>query len=120
MTTALVTYKRKAYVDRWGHKHPAMIVKRRTSADGKKKRKRRKKRTSKEKRWYAPKVRSGWEKGMPAKKRRRLTLSAHKGSLLSAARSKQALANVTQDEETKVLALEDAQFFFREHKKSKR
>ena len=119
MTTALVTYKRKAYVDYWGHKHPAVIVKRRTPTDDKKKRRRRKKRTSKEKRWYAPKVRSGWKKSMPAKKRRRLTLTAHKGSLLSAARSKQALANVTQDEETRVLALEDAQFFFEEHKKSK-
>lgn len=120
MTNALVTYTRGAFVDRWGHKHSAVTVKRRVPSGDKKKRKRRKKRASKEKRWYSPKVHSGWKKDMPAKKRRRLTLTAHEGSLLSAARSKQALANVTQDEETRVLALKDAQYFFEEHKKSKR
>jgi len=119
MTNALVTYERKAFVDRWGHKHPAVIVKRSAPKDAKKKR-RRKKKSSKEKKWYQPKVRSGWKKDMPARKRRRLLLKAHRGSLLSAARSKQSLANVTQDEETRVLALADAKYFFEEHKKSKK
>jgi len=117
MTTALVTYKRGAYVDAYGHKHPAKLIKRSAPS---KKRKKRKKSTSKGRRWFAPKVRSGWEKGMPAGKRRRLLLKAHKGNLLSAARSKQALANVTQDEETRVLALADARFFFERHKKEEK
>lgn len=113
MTTALVTYERKAYVDRWGHKHPAKLIKR---AAPKKKRKRRKRRTTKKEKWYDPKVRSGWKKDMPAKKRRRLLLKAHKGNLLAAARSKQALANVTEDEETRVLAQADARYFFELHR----
>jgi len=118
MTTALVTYERRAYVDRWGHKHPAITVKR--AAPKKKVKRRKRRKTPREKRWYAPKIRSSWKKDMPAKERRRLLLKAHKGNLLAAARSKQALANVTEDEETKVLALKDAQFFFELHRKEKK
>lgn len=117
MTTALVTYERKAFVDRFGHKHPAKLIKRRV---GKKKARRKKRKTKKEKRWYAPKVHSGWKKSQPAGKRRSLLLKAHKGNLLSAARSKQALANVTGDEETRVLALADARYFFREYEREKK
>ena len=117
MTTALVTYKRSAYVDRWGHKHPAKLIKR--SAPKKSRRRRKKKTTKKSKKWYSPKVHSGWKKDMPAKERRSLLLKAHKGSLLAAARSKQALANVTKDEETRVLALKDAEYFFSLHRKEK-
>lgn len=117
MTTALVTYERKAYVDQYGYKHPAKLIKRRVE---KKKRRKRRKSTKGKKRWYAPKVQSGWKKTMPAGKRRRLLLKAHKGSLLSAARSKQALANVTEDEETRVLALADAKYFFERHKEEKK
>lgn len=121
MTTALVkipatTYKRGAYVDRYGHKHPAKTIKR--EGYKKKVRRKRKGRTPKGKRWYAPKVHSGWEKTMPAGERRRLLLKAH-GNPLSAARSKQALANVTQDVETKELALADAKYFFEQHRRSK-
>jgi len=87
----------------------------------KKKVKRKKRRKAKgKKRWFSSKVESGWKKTQPAGTRRRLLLKAHKGSLLSAARSKQALANVTQDEETKEIALADARFFFEEHRKSKK
>ena len=116
--TALVTYKRKAYVDRYGHRHPATTVERKVAKPAKK-RKRRKAKKSK-RRWYAPKIRSGWKKTQPARTRRRLLLRAHKGDLLSAARSKQALANVTEDEETRVLALADAQYFFEQYKKEKK
>lgn len=118
MATALVTYERKAYVDRYGHKHPAKLIKRRV--EKKKARRKKRKSTKGKKRWYAPKVHSGWKKDMPAKKRRSLLLKAHKGNPLSAARSKQALANVTEDEETRVLALADARYFFEEYKKGKK
>lgn len=123
MTTALVkveavTYTRKAYVDCWGHKHPAVIVKR--EGYKKKVKRSRKRRTPKGKRWYAPKVRSGWSKDMPAAERRKLLLRAHKGNLLAAARSKQALANVTADEETRVLALADAKYFFKLYKRAEK
>lgn len=115
MTTALVTYERKAYVDKFGHKHPAKLIKRKVE----KKKRRRRKSTKGKKRWYAPRVKSGWKKTMPAGKRRKLLLKAHKGNLLSAARSKQALANVTQDEQTRTLALADAKHFYAEYSKSK-
>lgn len=71
-------------------------------------------------RFFHPKVHTGWEKGMPAAKRRRLVLKAHKGSYLSSARSMQALANVTQDGPTADKAHADAKYFYREYKRSKR
>lgn len=106
------------FTNLFGRKSLAKVVKR----EGPKKKVKRKKRrkASKKKRWYAPKVHSGWEKSQPAKVRRKILLKAHKGNLLSAARSKQALANVTRDEETKEIALADARFFFEEHRKSKK
>lgn len=116
--TALVTYKRKAYVDRFGYRHPATTVKRRVAKPAKKRKRR--KSTKGKRRWYVPKVRSGWKKTQPARTRRKLLLKAHGGNLLSAARSKQALANVTEDEETRVLALADAQYFFEQYKKEKK
>ena len=122
MTTALVkvegtTYLRKAYTDLYGNRHRAIEVtrkphKRRTKQS-------RKKRTPKSKRWYKPKVHSGWKKDMPAKERRRLLLKAHRGDLLAAARSKQALANTTQDSETRMLAQADATYFLEQYKESK-
>lgn len=117
MTTAPVTYERKAYVDRFGHKHPAKLIKRKVE---KKKKRRRRKSTKGKKKWYAPKVHSGWKKTQPASVRRSKTLKAHGGNLLSAARGKQALANVTKDEETRTLALADAKYFFEKHKKEKK
>ena len=50
---------------------------------------------------------------MPAKERRELVLEAYNGDYLTSARSKQALANVTRDQATKVAALADARYFFR-------
>lgn len=64
-------------------------------------------------------TRSGWSKTKPAGERRKAVLRAHKGNLLSSARSKQALANVTKDAQTKRLAQADATYFYREYRKSK-
>lgn len=69
-------------------------------------------RTPKSKRWFKPKVRSGWKASDPASIRRRKVLKAFKGDLLAAARSKQALANVTTDRSTKVAARADAKYFY--------
>ena len=68
-------------------------------------------------RWFNPKTSSGWKHDMPKKKRRELLLDAHDGSCLSAARSKQALANVTKSRATRKAAKEDAEYFFEKHRK---
>lgn len=70
--------------------------------------------------WFRPKIRSGWKKSYPAGKRRRLELKARHGDYLSAARAKQALANVTRDKETKKKAKADADYFYALHRKRKR
>ena len=62
----------------------------------------------------------GWEKGMNQSKRRRKALRAHKGDELAAARSLQALANLSQDKATKEAAASDAAYFYREHRKRQR
>ena len=69
-------------------------------------------RTPKSERWYAPKVHSGWEKGMPLTKRRGLVLRAHKGDVLASARAMQALANITTDTATRRAAQSDAKYFY--------
>ena len=66
--------------------------------------------------WFRPGVPSGWKKNMSLKERRELVLEAHNGDYLAAARSKQALANVTRDPMTKREALKDAEYFFRMHR----
>ncbi len=67
--------------------------------------------------WYKPKVHSGWRKEDAMDKRRRNALKAHKGNKLATARSLNALANVTKDEETKRKAMFDARHFYRLYKK---
>jgi len=62
MTTALVripevTYEREAYIDCYGHKHPAVTIKRRSYKKRIKKSKGKKKRTSKEVGGYTPRLR---------------------------------------------------------------
>ena len=71
----------------------------------------------KSEKWFNPKVHSGWEKNMPLTERRRKTLKAHKGSLLSSARAMQALANVTRDPATRKAAQVDANYFFKKNAK---
>ena len=68
--------------------------------------------------WFKPKVHSGWRKDMPTNTRRAKALKAHKGNALSTARSLQALANVTMDEQTKGTAQSDANYFFKKHRNS--
>lgn len=63
---------------------------------------------------------TGWRKSDPQDKRRRTALRAHKGDILATARSLLALANVTQDPETRRKARADADYFFRLYRKSKR
>lgn len=70
--------------------------------------------------WFSPKKHTGWHKTMPATKRRQVALKAHKNNALSAARSLQALANVTQDEQTRKLARADALYFYNLHEKEKK
>jgi len=77
-------------------------------------------RTPKDKRWFKPGKPSGWEKSMPAEKRRRLTLQSHGNDLLSAARSKQHLTNVTSDLETKRKAQSDATYFYKKYRAEKK
>ncbi len=71
-------------------------------------------------RFYNPKVRTGWHKSQTLAYRRNLVLKAHGRDLLSSARAMQALANVTQDKQTAIAARADAQYFYREYKRSKR
>jgi len=66
------------------------------------------------------KTHSGWKKNMPMAERRVLTLQAHHGDLLAAARGKQALANLTKDSKTKRESQKDAKFFFAEYKREKK
>jgi hypothetical protein len=118
MTTALIripktTYKRKAWIDRFGHRHPAKTVTRKAY---KKKDTGKPGRTPKRKRWFVPGKKSGWKKSSPSKTRRQSVLKAYKGDLLKAAREVQALANVTTDPETRQKALRDAKYFFQQYK----
>ena len=110
------TYKRKAWTDRFGHKHPAKVIHRKgyltkdRGIPG---------RTPKSRRWYKPTTEMGWRKDMSAEERRELALDAHGGDLLSTARALLALSNVSTDDETKRLARSDADYFFREYRKAK-
>lgn len=104
-------YKRKSYVRKDGVRVSRAKVPKTTF---KIKDRGKKGRTPKAKRFFEPRVKTGWKKGMPASERRRLVLSAHKGDVLASGRSSQALANVTTDRETKSAARADAQHFFRQ------
>jgi hypothetical protein len=109
LTVKRKPYKRKAYTRKGGiHVKAAKVP----SASFKVKDRGKKGRTPKAQRFYHPKVKTGWEKGMPAEKRRRLVLRAHKGDKLATARGMQALANVTTDRPTRVAARADAKYFF--------
>jgi hypothetical protein len=67
------------------------------------------------KKWFDPQVETGWSKDMAMKLRRRKVLQSHDGDELAAAQSMQALANVTQDRETRIKAKQDAEHFYRCH-----
>ena len=75
--------------------------------------------------WFKPKGHTGWKKTQKASYRRKLVLlSTDKRKTLrsryvEAGRKMLALANVTQDPETKKKALSDAKYFFNRVKMSK-
>ena len=124
MTTAIVripetTYKRDAWIDRFGHRHPATTVTRKGYKKKVKRARGRKRRTPSAKRWYRPTVKMNWKKTMPLEVRRDNALDAHGGDILATGRALQALANVTQDAETKIEARKDAQYFLALYKREK-
>ena len=71
------------------------------------------------KKWYHPKVHTGWHAESPVGERRALVLKAHKGDLLASGRSLQSLANVSQEKFVQDEANKDAEYFFRKHEESK-
>jgi len=75
--------------------------------------------TSLSERWYNPKVHTGWNKNSPASARRKSMLHAHKGDKLASGRALTALANVTTDKKTKLLARSDSKYFYDLHRKEK-
>lgn len=72
-------------------------------------------RTPKSKRWFRPSLHTGWDKNLPQETRVAKVVKAHKGNLLSAARSLRALANVTVDPETHRKATADARVLFKRY-----
>lgn len=69
--------------------------------------------------WFNPSVTTNWKKTDSQETRRRNTLKAHKGNYLATARSLMALANVTQDSETKRKARADSLHFYALNKRKK-
>lgn len=111
------TYKRKAWTDRYGHRHSATTV---TRKSHKIEDRGKLGRTPKKERWFDPETHTGWDKDFPMAKRRRLVLKAHGGDLLASGRGMQALANVSTDQKTRQEARKDALYFFKKYKESKR
>jgi hypothetical protein len=104
-----LTVKRAAYTKSTGTVVGATIYK--TADKGKVGR------TSDDKKWYHPRVHTGWHKTDPATTRRRRAIIAHKSNRLAAGRGLQALANTTVDKTTKRLAALDARYLFKMYKK---
>jgi hypothetical protein len=62
--------------------------------------------------WFEAGKKLNWSKDLSQTVRRRNALNSRKGNYLATARALQALANVTQDAETKRKAAGDAKYFF--------
>ena len=75
------------------------------------------------KKWYNPKVHTGWDKHMTPRGRRIKSLKAHGRNLLATARSLLALSNVNSgkkgDRQTYLKAKADAKYFFKKYEESK-
>jgi hypothetical protein len=69
-------------------------------------------RTPESEQWYNPQTVTGWKKTESASLRRSKVIEAHGGDELAAARSMQALANVTTDQATRKAAKADARYFY--------
>ena len=73
--------------------------------------------------WYDPQKHTGWRKTQSADTRRKKLMESTdkrftlRNRNILAGRRAQALSNVQQDKETKVLSKRDAQYFFRVAKK---
>jgi len=74
-------------------------------------------RTPESEQWFEPGVHTGWKKEQSEPIRRGKVLKAHKGNVLSSARSMQALANVSTDRDTAKKASEDADYFYGLHQR---
>ncbi|MGH2507632.1 MAG: hypothetical protein ACRESI_03325 [Gammaproteobacteria bacterium] len=103
-----ITVYRKAYTRKDGTRVKATTY--RTTDKGKPGK------TPKSKRFFNPKVKTGWRKNQAAAVRRRKALQAHKGNKTAAGRALQELANVTTDARTAKLAKADADYFFKQLK----
>ncbi len=79
-------------------------------------------RTPKSEHWFRPEIETGWLKTDPQAVRIKNLVKSHKGDLLAAARSAQALANVQKRINPSVArkARSDAKALFRAYKKSKK
>lgn len=118
VTVPATTYKKGAWIDKYGHKHKAKTV-HRDKHKRRVKRRNGKKKTPKEKKFFKPRVKSGWHASDPPKVRRQKLLKSHKGNYLAAARAKQELANVSTDPKTVKAAQADADYFFKKHRQLK-
>jgi len=76
-------------------------------------------RRQQEMRWFHPGEVLGWKKDLPQKKRINIVVRSRGGDYLAAGRTLQALANVTQDRETKEKAGKDAKILFIRHAKGR-
>ena len=72
------------------------------------------------KKWFKPTTTMNWRKTDSQSTRRKNALKAHKNNALSTARALQALANVTQDNQTARLARSDAKHFFARYRRLNR
>jgi hypothetical protein len=122
------TIHRKAWIDRYGHRHPASTYVRPAQTIERKRHKRPDVgalgRTPESKKWFEPKFHSGWRKEDTASTRRRIILNTTKKQMKEAkypkwqdpyllcARRLTSLANVSTDAETKKKAKEDADYFY--------
>lgn len=73
--------------------------------------------SEKDKKWYNPRVHTGWRKGDPATTRRRRALLAHGTNRLAAGRALIALSNVSTDPATKKLSRIDGLHILKMYKK---
>jgi len=75
--------------------------------------------TSSTNKFFHPKVEMDWHKNENVDARREHALKAHDGDELSTARALGALANVTQDKETSIVARKDANYFYAKHNRER-
>lgn len=110
------SYIRKAYTRKDGTRVKASRV---PSSSFRIKDRGKKGRTPKSGQFYHPKVKTGWEAGMPMEERRRKVLGAHKGDALASGRGMIALSNVQHriNPDVAKKARSDADYFFRMHQK---